>query len=345
MASRDANKVGRDDATCCEKCSASDKSKECYSQPTVVMECQASNCLTCCADVAKCDSCESGYQLDVSSGTCVKIMAKCMAGSLTQCDQCESGFHLETHCDTSDSLCGLTKCPRQDVCSACKTSNCMRCDVCMDTCQECEKGYHHNHETGACELCKPDNCGSCSEDSSKCSSCLDGFRLNWFEGTCEQCSAPNCKSCGSSLDTCESCLEGFVGEASSGQCIAPEISVPVGGGHCSVRVRDLIDPFTEEPAPTILPSTAAPVEECTTTFFEHARWIPDMVGGERTVVDDYEACRQRCQGVVDCEHFSFWPHDGGCHLSDADATFVTPDHFEGQAEKVVCVTHTASVNL
>jgi len=268
MASRDTNKVGRDYSTCCEKCSAkncdtcdadgstcktcmqgfhlnkvsqqcvactaSDKSKECQIVPLVdVRQCKASNCLTCCADVDKCDSCKSGYQLDVSSGTCVKIMAKCTAGSLTVCDKCESGFHLETHCDTSDSLCGLTKCPRQDVCSACKTSNCMRCDVCVDTCQECEMGYHLDQETGTCELCKPDNCGSCSEDSAKCSSCLDGFRLNWFEGTCEQCSAQNCKSCGSSLDTCESCLEGFVGVASSGQCIAPEVPVPVGGGHCS----------------------------------------------------------------------------------------------------------------
>eukprot|EP00811_Abedinium_folium_P009673 NODE_1893_length_2343_cov_5.107852.p1 GENE.NODE_1893_length_2343_cov_5.107852~~NODE_1893_length_2343_cov_5.107852.p1 ORF type:complete len:428 (-),score=59.08 NODE_1893_length_2343_cov_5.107852:513-1796(-) len=47
------------------------------------------------------------------------------------------------------------------------------------------------------------------------------------------------------------------------------------------------------------------------------RFLPDMPGGERTVLDNAMACRQRCRSLHGCQHYSYWPLDGGCMLQNS----------------------------
>ena len=45
----------------------------------------------------------------------------------------------------------------------------------------------------------------------------------------------------------------------------------------------------------------------------------DMEGESRSVEDSWQACRDRCATTTNCEYFTFWVNDGGCHLQDVNA--------------------------
>lgn len=48
------------------------------------------------------------------------------------------------------------------------------------------------------------------------------------------------------------------------------------------------------------------------------RWHYDMPGQGRTVEEKAEYCRERCNKVKGCKHYSYWK-DGGCHLQNWDS--------------------------
>ena len=58
-------------------------------------------------------------------------------------------------------------------------------------------------------------------------------------------------------------------------------------------------------------------------FEENSKYIPlDIFGQGRSVEYDARACQSRCARFEGCSYFSFWPHDGGCHLSRSSAKMV-----------------------
>eukprot|EP00930_Biecheleria_cincta_P090204 TRINITY_DN7954_c0_g1_i1.p1 TRINITY_DN7954_c0_g1~~TRINITY_DN7954_c0_g1_i1.p1 ORF type:complete len:673 (+),score=83.71 TRINITY_DN7954_c0_g1_i1:108-2126(+) len=62
---------------------------------------------------------------------------------------------------------------------------------------------------------------------------------------------------------------------------------------------------------------------------------PNMALQSRTIVPNYEACRQRCKATLNCAYFAWWPN-GGCHIADATAHRVTAEDWGVVSGPVDC---------
>eukprot|EP00930_Biecheleria_cincta_P040357 TRINITY_DN27656_c0_g1_i1.p1 TRINITY_DN27656_c0_g1~~TRINITY_DN27656_c0_g1_i1.p1 ORF type:complete len:701 (-),score=71.67 TRINITY_DN27656_c0_g1_i1:43-2106(-) len=73
-----------------------------------------------------------------------------------------------------------------------------------------------------------------------------------------------------------------------------------------------------------IPQTSINLTHCAERAYRYDP--PDMALQGRTIVSDYEACRERCKRTLYCAFFAFWP-DGGCHITDPFAKKVLAENW------------------
>lgn len=84
-----------------------------------------------------------------------------------------------------------------------------------------------------------------------------------------------------------------------------------------------------------IPQTSKNLTRCAEMGYRYDP--PNMALQDRTIVSDYEACRQRCKVTVYCAFFAFWP-DGGCHITDKFANKVPAENWYVISGPIECST-------
>jgi len=115
------------------------------------------------------------------------------------------------------------------------------------------------------------------------------------------------------------------------RCTAECEFPPMGGPHCRNPLApasnfcsfagDTIEHHQELFEQSCVWGKAALTDD--TCFSKDVAWSPldlDLLSYPCVELPNVEACQERCSRIIGCEHFSYSPADGGCHVTGSEAT-------------------------